>query len=98
MADGAIFVRGPGQLLPGEREKSIAAHRALQLALRPITEQFGGIATANALVSTYLDVMLRVQGIEATREGLRLLRRDVPRFAAALRAGQTAPPAGKGRA
>jgi hypothetical protein len=81
-----IFIQGPAKLAPGERERSIAAYRALQVALRPVAEQFGGIATANALVSIYLELMLRAQGIESTREGLRLLRRDVPRFAAALRA------------
>ncbi len=86
-----IFVTGPGRLLPGEREKSEAATAALRLTLRPIAEQFGGIAAANALMSVWLDVHLTLLGLDETETALRLLRRDLPRMMAAIHASKTEP-------
>ena len=79
MTEGAIFVRGPGRLLPGEQQKSAAATEALRAALAPISDQFGGVATTNALSSVWLDHMLRVLGPAETDVAMRLLRRDLPR-------------------
>lgn len=54
----------------------------------PIAEQYGGLALMNALTSLWLDISLQILGIAETEEALRYLRRDVPRFAAALRAAK----------
>jgi hypothetical protein len=86
-----VFVIGPGQLMPGERKESEAAARLLREIVRPIAERHGGIAVMNALISLWLDVSLAFLGVAETQEQLRLLRRDVPKFAAALRASKAEP-------
>lgn len=93
MAEGPpIFFKGPGRGLPGEEEKTVRATKALRRAVQPIAAQEGGVAAMNALISLWLDMSLNVVGQAATEEGLRLLRRDVPRFAAAVRAAKAAGP------
>jgi hypothetical protein len=45
----------------------------------------------NALISVFLDLSLSTVGVARTDEALRLLRRDLPKFAAALRAASDKP-------
>lgn len=85
-ADAPVFFRGPGKLLPGERAKTTAAAAALRRALPAITEEFGGLPALNALISIWLDASLNVLGLAGTEESLRLIRRDLPKMAAAMRA------------
>lgn len=86
-----IFVRGPGTLLPGEEAKTAGAALAIRQVLPAIAERFGGIATMNALMSIWLDSNIRLAGVDDTEKSLRLLRRDVKRFDAAIRAAKTEP-------
>jgi hypothetical protein len=86
-----VFVIGPGQLMPGEREKSEAASRLLREAVQPIADRHGWLAIQNALISLWLEMSLDVFGVADTQEQLRYIRRDVPRIAAALRASKSEP-------
>ena len=81
-----VFVAGPGKLLPGEEAAGAAALGELRQAMKPILDRHGAVPAMNALISLWLDLHIGVLGVTETEASLRALRRDVPRFAAALRA------------
>jgi hypothetical protein len=91
MADAAhvVFIGPNGNA--GDVERGTEATKALREAAKPILEELGGEALLDALISVWLDLMLSTQGVKRTDDALRLLRRDLPKFAAALRAMKAGP-------
>lgn len=81
-----IVFRGPGAAETGDVQRAEEALATLRLAAKRIIDQFGPGALMDGLMSLYLDLSLRSAGEARTDETLRLIRRDLPRMAAALRA------------
>ncbi len=87
-------ILGPGAR-PGDPERAAAAVAELREFLSTMVDRgTDPMAITDALISIWIDFGLEMLGVVRTDENLRLLRRDLPKMAAAKRAMQAQP---KGR-
>jgi hypothetical protein len=105
--EAPIIFKGP-DARPGDAEAATTVVRYLRAVLvagaapgSPLAGLAGGAngdgrAVLDGLISLWVDLSLRGVGVARTDDGLRALRRDLPRMAAALRAAARRRPGAPG--
>lgn len=85
-----IIFAGP-HTRPGDAERATAVSKRLTFIASELIEQHGPTAFLDGMISFYLELSLFCLGLAQTDEHLQLIRRDLPRMHAAMRARDAEP-------